>query len=550
MSLSVTQCPACESTFNITARILESAGGKVRCGSCLTVFEAPENIVEYGDDSHDSEESVFVGSDPGNYFDPSTFLTRQSLKDSIHSEEARQEPVEPFEQPSAHRAHDESVEPQPALDEEADFLDAVADGTSGGEPSEASVAEPENPQEEIQEALQEEEEAEAETEAQQEVEAETHAAQEEADEEEQAPVTSPASYSPYSPYAHYGMPEQEPTPEDFRLHASFSLQPSPYSPSRQANPGQPPTAEHEDPGPEAELQQPEPASEDEFLDAVNQNLAHSDSETELPETALDWSLAAGDELQEDPEAIEDIGEAVDTAGDQTAQAESAGTDIEDRGEAVEEETVTVEVDQSVEAIRARALQAQLKDDEALEAIPSENLQALGKFSTPVEILAGKPRSLRRQLTWSALALLGTVMLAAQYLWQEMDNFSQNDTLRPWYETACQWLDCELPVYSDIDAIRANNLAVRSHPEVDNALAVNIEFQNSSPFAQQFPVLILSFNAANNSVIALREFSASEYLPQQLRNRRLMPAQTPIQIDLSIIDPGRDAVNYTLAFRRP
>jgi len=30
----------------------------------------------------------------------------------------------------------------------------------------------------------------------------------------------------------------------------------------------------------------------------------------------------------------------------------------------------------------------------------------------------------------------------------------------------------------------------------------------------------------------------------------MPSQTPLQIDLSIIDPGDDAVNYTLAFRNP
>ncbi|MEZ7830277.1 MAG: zinc-ribbon domain-containing protein, partial [Gammaproteobacteria bacterium] len=45
MSFNVTQCPACESTFNTNSRVLAAAAGKVRCGACLNVFEAIDNFL-------------------------------------------------------------------------------------------------------------------------------------------------------------------------------------------------------------------------------------------------------------------------------------------------------------------------------------------------------------------------------------------------------------------------------------------------------------------------------------------------------------------------
>ena len=63
-------------------------------------------------------------------------------------------------------------------------------------------------------------------------------------------------------------------------------------------------------------------------------------------------------------------------------------------------------------------------------------------------------------------------------------------------------------------------------------------------------MILSFNSANNAVIALREFAPNEYLDPGLRRFTEMPPNTPVQVELNIMDPGPFAVNYTLAFRRP
>ena len=84
MAFNVTRCPGCESTFNTNPAVLTAAAGKVRCGACLTVFEAEPNFVL--DDSGvtgDEPESVFVSSEPDDYFDPSRFLTRRSLQEGL-----------------------------------------------------------------------------------------------------------------------------------------------------------------------------------------------------------------------------------------------------------------------------------------------------------------------------------------------------------------------------------------------------------------------------------------------------------------------------------
>ena len=80
--------------------------------------------------------------------------------------------------------------------------------------------------------------------------------------------------------------------------------------------------------------------------------------------------------------------------------------------------------------------------------------------------------------------------------------------------------------------------------------VQVRIRNTAPFEQAFPVMIVGFNTADNELVALREFSPAEYLQGELPESATMPVMAPVPINLSLMDPGEDAVNYTLAFRRP
>jgi len=41
-----TRCPTCSTCFRVTDRHLAIANGKVRCGQCQLVFNAPEHAID------------------------------------------------------------------------------------------------------------------------------------------------------------------------------------------------------------------------------------------------------------------------------------------------------------------------------------------------------------------------------------------------------------------------------------------------------------------------------------------------------------------------
>lgn len=72
--------------------MLESAQGLVRCGACLSVFEANENFVNAlppasnDETGHDEDNSVFI-SGQEDYFDPTSFLKRSELQETVAEDE-------------------------------------------------------------------------------------------------------------------------------------------------------------------------------------------------------------------------------------------------------------------------------------------------------------------------------------------------------------------------------------------------------------------------------------------------------------------------------
>ena len=82
MAFHITQCPCCTSTFGISTQLLNEANGKVRCGACLSVFLAEQQLVDSESEkgSSEADSSVFVGHAPEDYFDPASFFTRKALQ--------------------------------------------------------------------------------------------------------------------------------------------------------------------------------------------------------------------------------------------------------------------------------------------------------------------------------------------------------------------------------------------------------------------------------------------------------------------------------------
>lgn len=156
----------------------------------------------------------------------------------------------------------------------------------------------------------------------------------------------------------------------------------------------------------------------------------------------------------------------------------------------------------------------------------------------------------KRLLWTGLSLLAALALLGQYAAYHFDELARQDGWRPWFQTLCPVVGCDVPSKVDIALIKSSNLVVRSHPQFNGALIVDAIIYNRAPFAQPFPLLELRFADLDGKLIASRRFKPSEYLSGDLAGQSDMPPQTPIHIALDILDPGSKAVNYSLSFQSP
>jgi len=156
----------------------------------------------------------------------------------------------------------------------------------------------------------------------------------------------------------------------------------------------------------------------------------------------------------------------------------------------------------------------------------------------------------RKLAWILINLLALAALAGQYINYHFAELARQDQYRPWFAELCPELGCTLPSKVEIALIKSSNLVVRSHPEFSGALVVDAILYNRAAFSQPFPLLELRFADLNGKLLASRSFKPSEYLAGELAGQAEMPPQTPIHISLDILDPGSKAVNYSLNFHSP
>jgi len=154
---------------------------------------------------------------------------------------------------------------------------------------------------------------------------------------------------------------------------------------------------------------------------------------------------------------------------------------------------------------------------------------------------------RPMLKWPALSLLAGVALFAQWLFFNFDKNAQQPQWHNLYATACDTLGCELPQYNKVTTIKTERLAIKTHPEYNNVLIVDMIISNSSSNAQPMPMLDMTFFSINGQPLAKRLFQPREYLSKQFRQLSSMPSKTPVHLSFAILDPGYKAVNYSVNF---
>ena len=216
-------------------------------------------------------------------------------------------------------------------------------------------------------------------------------------------------------------------------------------------------------------------------------------------------------------------------------------------------------EETLEATPAPPAADETCDDEALalpeiedrfEVLPAEEHETLRQLTATVQLRGGSDFNWSAFFGFSTLALSLLALLAAQHLWRYLPVYSQVDWLRPGYARICALAGCELPVYSRPSSFRNDSTTLSTHPDYPDAYLLAARFYNAAPFAQPFPVVVLRFTSLDARTVAMREFAPAEYLHPDLLALDLMPPNSPVQIELELINPGPRAVNYEVSFRAP
>ena len=101
------------------------------------------------------------------------------------------------------------------------------------------------------------------------------------------------------------------------------------------------------------------------------------------------------------------------------------------------------------------------------------------------------------------------------------------------------------LYNNPEQLTAGDLVVKQVPEKPGMLHVVAVIRNDSGFQQPFPDLYIRFSSIRGDAVAARRFAPSEYLAGEMTGVRIIPPQTEVRISLSVVDPGDQALGYSL-----
>jgi len=168
---------------------------------------------------------------------------------------------------------------------------------------------------------------------------------------------------------------------------------------------------------------------------------------------------------------------------------------------------------------------------------------------PPELRHQQSTSSSRLMTtlWSILLVALTVTASMQLIYFNRSTLASKPDFRPYMLSFCEIANCEISDLRDLKRLELSSKNVYSHPNVDSALMITAVIVNQAAFAQQFPVLQISFTNLVGDIVMARQFNPGEYLNTSEDKLNDMQPGLPIQISLEVLDPGKNATAYEFNF---
>lgn len=153
------------------------------------------------------------------------------------------------------------------------------------------------------------------------------------------------------------------------------------------------------------------------------------------------------------------------------------------------------------------------------------------------------RQSAKGMGWIAGSVLLMVVFLGQTIYFKYNDLARISGLRPWMERFCDLTHCELSLPFNIKKLELLGQDIRSHPKIRKALLVTVTLINRADHTQAYPGLEITFMDLNSQLVAMRRFLPADYLAPGVNVEAGIPANTPIEVELQLIDPGSKAINF-------
>jgi predicted Zn finger-like uncharacterized protein len=152
--------------------------------------------------------------------------------------------------------------------------------------------------------------------------------------------------------------------------------------------------------------------------------------------------------------------------------------------------------------------------------------------------------LRKKYTppWGLGYSICIILFIFQIVFFESYNMTQNADVRPWLEKTCEYFDCQLPHYKNLDEFTI--LHGSFEPTANKHYIFKTAFTNQSAFEQTLPSIKLTLLDFSGHAFAKRIFHPQDY--SNLVNKLIEPEMSE-EIILKIAEPSKKTGGYRFEF---
>lgn len=179
--------------------------------------------------------------------------------------------------------------------------------------------------------------------------------------------------------------------------------------------------------------------------------------------------------------------------------------------------------------------------------PSQTAEVPFHLRDSLMVEEEKRNPIKLVLSILAILIISAVLVGQLAYFRSSQLVDKFPAIQPMVEKLCTAVPCIYSGPRDVSQIKLLSRDVRLHHKVDNALLISATFINRASFKQPYPDITISLSDLSGAMVAQRRFTPAEYLGRLNSPFLLMPSGKPVHIELEVIDPGKDAVNFEFTF---